>query len=52
LDNLFGRLAWERVNADVIEAPFCELEFQILLVGHMPALPDGKDWKKCKWLYC
>lgn len=52
LNSLFARLAWERLYADLIEAPFCELEFQILQAGHLPALPQGKEWRKCKLLYC
>ncbi len=52
LHDLLMRLTWERLHADSIASPFCELEFQILLAGHLPALMEGNDWKSCKILYC
>lgn len=50
--DIVERLIWERLHADAIEAPFYELEFQILLAGHLPCGVEGKDWKTCKILYC
>jgi hypothetical protein len=52
LDDIGERLAWERLHADAIEEEFHELEFQVLLAGHLPAGVEGKDWRTCKILYC
>ena len=52
LENICKYLAWERLHADAIESPFFELEFQVLLAGHLPAGVEGKDWRTCKILYC
>ena len=52
LDNIFSRLAWERLHNDAIQEPFHELEFRVLLAGHLPAGVEGKDWRTGKILYC
>ena len=52
LSSICKALIWERLHADAIESPFFELEFQVLLAGHLPAGVEGKDWRTCKILYC
>ena len=52
LTDMLHNLAWERLHADAIEKEFFELEFQVLLAGHLPLGVEGKDWKTCKILYC
>lgn len=50
--DIVERLIWEHLHADAIEEPFHELELQVLLAGHLPCGVEGKEWKKCKILYC
>lgn len=49
---LVSGVARERLYGSHVTIPFAELEYQILLAGHLPAYPDGKTWQTCKFAYC